>query len=323
MIEGQEGVSWEQWLALARACEINGFDGLFSSDHYLSLYKPASRGSLDTWTALAAIATHTEHIRLGSLVTPASMHHPGALAKVAASVDRMSGGRVELGLGAGWNESEHLAFGFPFPAVRERFDMLEEQLEIIRGLHREDDFRYQSANYVIEHGDCLPKPLQSPLPILIGGAGGPRMASLAARFANEFNSDGGTPQQCRERFNRVRAACEGVGRDPASITMSVMVTCVIGETDRDFRERVRRTAALMGISADELVRKRGAGWVFGTPRQATETIGALAEAGAQRIMLQHHLADDLDTPALLAREVLPTFVHRAPSSAPLGICRSL
>jgi F420-dependent oxidoreductase-like protein len=204
MIEGQEDVTWEQWVALAQTAERSGFEALFRSDHYLSVQGERSRGSLDAWTTLAALGTVTERIRLGSLVSPTSFRHPSVLAKAVVTADHVSGGRVELGIGAGWNEAEHSAYGFPFHDMRTRMDVLEEQLRIMRGLFGDGPFSFSGEHYELADVDSLPKPVQRPgPPIVIGGRGGPRSLRLAARYADEYNTVIATPEACRELRGRL------------------------------------------------------------------------------------------------------------------------
>ena len=189
MIEGQEGVSWDDWVALARACEEHGLEGLFRSDHYQSVFDISGRGSLDAWATLAGLAAVTERIRLGTMVSPATFRRPSVLSRMVATVDHISGGRVELGLGAGWNQAEHDAHGFPFPDLDERMELLEEQLEIVHRQWTEDEFSFQGRHYRLERCRAEPKPLQQPHPpIVMGGGAGPRVARLAARWADEYNT---------------------------------------------------------------------------------------------------------------------------------------
>src|SRR5439155_6405950 len=248
MIEGQEGVEWEHWLALAAACEQSGLEGLFRSDHYLSGFGPKERGTLDAWATLAALAARTERIRLGTLVSPVTFRHPSVLAKNALTVDHVSGGRVELGLGAGWNVEEHEAFGFDFPDLPERMAMLEGQLEVVTR----------------QWAEMNPKPVQQPHPpLIVGGAAGPRSLDLAVRFADEYNTTFASPEECAERRRRLDRACERHGRDPATIRFSLMTFGFVG-TDRAEVERRRRAVAkAIGRSPDEVPR-RNDGALVGT-----------------------------------------------------------
>src|ERR687888_2402020 len=200
MIEGQEGVAWSDWVALARACERLGFAALFRSDHYLSVEGRGERGSLDAWGTVSALGAITETLRFGTLVSPATFRHPSVLAKTATTADHISGGRVELGIGTGWLEAEHTAYGFPFPPMGERMAVLSEQLEIIRGQWGEHPFVYEGSHYRIEDLDARPKPVQRPHPpVIVGGSAGPRAAALAARWADEYNTIYVTPDGARER----------------------------------------------------------------------------------------------------------------------------
>ena len=207
MIEGQEDVTWEQWLALATACEEHGLEGLFRSDHYASVMGQPGRGSLDAWATLAALATRTSRIRLGTLVSPATFRHPSVLAKNVVTVDHISGGRAELGIGAGWNEYEHRAYGFPMPPTGARMAILAEQLEIIRRSWTEDAFSFAGEHYQVDDLRAQPKPVQQPRPtLLVGGSGGPRSMALAARFADEYNTLGAPLDELRDRRRRLEAA---------------------------------------------------------------------------------------------------------------------
>src|SRR5262245_1867469 len=251
MIEGQEGVTWDQWLSLALACEEHGFDGLFRSDHYLSFEHPKERGAFDAWATLAALASITERIRLGTLVSPGGFRHPSQLAKSVVTVDHASDGRAELGLGAGWFEREHRAFGFPFPSDMERMEVLEEQVEIVHRLWDRDleQVDFEGRHYRLEACTSLPRPLQDPHPpLIVGGGAGPRSAALAARWADEYNVVSVVPAAARSKRDRVAAACEQVGRDPAEVRFSVMTRLLVGADE----EGVRRNAtALMERTGED------------------------------------------------------------------------
>ncbi len=309
MVEGQEEVTWEQWLALAEACERAGLEGLFRSDHYLSVFGRDDRGSLDAWATLSGLAARTERIRLGTLVSPVTFRHPSELAKVVATVDHVSGGRVELGLGAGWNEAEHAAYGFPFPDVATRLEILAEQLEIVTRSWTEESFSFRGRHYALEDCRALPKPLQRPRPPLImGGAARPRSVALAVRFADEYNVVYATVDECRERRARVRAACEAAGRDPDTMRFSLMTGCVVGRDEDELRARLARVADVSGQPTGELDRllaDRRATWVVGTVEQAAERLRELEAAGVERVFLQHLAHDDVDMVDLLATDVVP------------------
>lgn len=308
MIEGQEGITWEQWLAIARACERLGVEALFTSDHYLSVMGARGRGSNDAWVLLSALAARTERLRLGTLVSPVTFRLPAVLAKAATTVDAISGGRVEIGLGAGWWEEEHRTHGFPFPPSAERLEMLEEQLEVVHGLLTQETFSFRGRHYALERCELLPKAVQRPHPpIIVGGAGGPRIARLAARWADEFNTVGGTPAEVAERFSRVRDAVDRAGRDPSAFTTSFMTWVYVGDDDRGYRERVERARAMdpRAGTIDEFLADIERDCIVGTPERAAARLSEYAAAGVQRVMLNHSLFDDLDTIELLAERVFP------------------
>lgn len=310
MLEGQEGVTWPDWLGAAHAAERLGFEAIFTSDHYLSVirHRDRDRGSFDAWTMLSALAASTETIRIGTMVSPVTFRLPAVLAKAAVTVDRVSGGRVEIGMGAGWWEDEHRAHGFPFPDTPTRFDMLEEQLEIVHGLLVEERFSFQGRHYRLDAVPFAPKGVQEPHPpIVVGGNGGPRVAALVSRWADEFNTVGPSPEQARERFRRVRDRLDADGRAQDSLTTSVMTWCYVGETERDAMrviEKARERAMRVARFEDELDELR-AHCVVGSVDQAVERLNAYAEAGVQRIMLNHELFDDLEMLEVLAERVFP------------------
>ena len=308
MIEGQENVSWEQWAAIARACEADGLEGLFRSDHYGSVKSDEPQGSLDAWTTLAGLAAETTRLRLGTLVSPVTFRHPSLLAKSVATVDHISGGRVELGIGAGWNEREHATYGFEFPGDAKRMQMLEEQIEIVHRQWTEDDFSFHGRHYRIDNLHALPKPVQRPHPpVIVGGAARARSAALAARWADEYNTVGASPQECRVRRERVARAFEDADRDPATLRFSLMTTVVVGSDKAEVVERGRRLMGRRGTDGDvdAWLREFEARWVVGTPDQVVARLEELEDAGVERVMLQHLLHEDLETIALLGREIAP------------------
>lgn len=306
MIEGQESVTWDQWLALAKACEDNGFEALFRSDHYLSVEGRTERGALDAWTTLAGLAAVTERIRLGTLVSPATFRHPSVLAKSALTVDHISGGRVELGLGAGWNEAEHRAFGFPFPSTRTRFDVMAEQAEIVVRSFDEGPFSFEGEHYKIENLDALPKAVQRPRPPLVmGGMAGPRSLAIAARWADEYNTVFVPPDEAGERREKWAHAWEDAGRDPAGLVFSVMTATMVGADEADLRRRAERLARQRGMDVDTMLPGARASGIVGTVDEVVERLKAYEGAGVQRVMLQHHLHDDLEMLELIGREVIP------------------
>jgi F420-dependent oxidoreductase-like protein len=306
MVEGQEGVTWEGWRALAAACEEHGFEALFRSDHYLSVMGQADRGSLDAWTTLAALAAVTSRVRLGTLVSPATFRHPSVLAKSAVTVDQVSGGRAELGIGAGWLEAEHRAYGFPFAELRTRMDVLAEQMEIVARSFADEPFSFKGEHYEIEDLDARPKPLQRPRPpVVVGGRGGRRSLALAARWADEYNTFSASVDEIRERREAFAVAWREAGRDPNAFRFSAMVAVLVGADERELSERVARLAEWQGREPSELLDSlRGTG-VVGTIDEAAERLAELEAAGAQRVMIQHLLHDDLDAVRLIGRELIP------------------
>jgi F420-dependent oxidoreductase-like protein len=308
MLEGQEGVTWEEWVAAARTAERLGFEAIFTSDHYFSVMGNRERGSSDAWTNLGGIAAATSTIRLGTLVSPVTFRPPAVLAKAAVTVDRISGGRVELGMGAGWWEEEHRTHGFPFPPDRERFDMLEEQLEIVHGLFTQDTFAFAGAHYRLEDVRFAPKGVQAPHPpIIVGGEAGPRLSRLVSRWANEYNAVGVGPADAAERIGRVRDRLEADGREQSTLTTSLMTWCYVGETEADALARIataRERAMRARKYEDELAELR-ATCIVGSVEQAAERLSEYAAAGVQRVMLNHELFDDLAMLEVLAEGVFP------------------
>ena len=300
-IEPQQGATYEQQLRVAQRAEALGFDALFRSDHFLTMGGDGLPGPTDAWVTLGALARETTRIRLGTLVTSATFRLPGLLAVQVAEVDAMSGGRVELGLGAGWYDGEHRAYGVPFPPLGERFERLEEQFAILTGMWTTplgEKFDFKGRHYTIKESPALPKPAQQPHPPLIVGGGGPsRTPRLAATYAAEFNLPFSSLAVTEEQFGRVRAACEQRGRDPKTMRFSAaqVVCCGIGEAE------VERRAANIGRNPDEL-REHG---VAGTPEEVVAGIRAFGDIGAETVYLQVLDLDDLDHLELLAKDVLP------------------
>ena len=304
--EPQLGADYQTLRKVALAAEELGFDAFFRSDHYLKMGDVSGLpGPTDAWATLAALAVETSRIRLGTLMTAATFRLPGPLAITVAQIDQMSGGRVEFGLGAGWYEAEHAAYGIPFPSLGERFDRLEEQLTIITGLWGTPDgqtFSFHGAHYRISDSPALPKPAQRPRPpVLLGGSGTRRTPRLAARFADEFNVPFGSVQDSAAGFARIREACEAVGRYPASMAYSVAQTVCCGKDEAEFR---RRSAAI-GRDPEDM-RKYGIG---GTPAEVAAKIEEFAEIGAERVYLQVLDLGDLDHLELIASDVAPQVQH--------------
>ena len=299
--EPQEGAEYGTLLAVAQAAEQLGFDAFFRSDHYLAIDASGLPGPTDAWITLAGLARETSRIRLGTLVTPVTFRLPGPLAITVAQVDRMSGGRVELGLGTGWFDAEHTAYGIPFPPLAERFDRLEEQLEVVTGLWGTAEgktFSFSGSYYTLTDSPALPKPVQRPRPpVLIGGGGERRTPRLAARFADEYNVPFDTVEASVAAFGRVRRACQEAGRDPGSLVYSAAQTVCCG---RDEAELARRAQA----TGEQLADLRQSG-LAGSPAEIVDKLGRFARAGAERIYLQVLDLHDLGHLELIAAEVMP------------------
>ena len=307
MLESQQGLSYGDHVAIAKRAEANGLETLFRSDHFQSFPGPTGQPTTDAWTIMAGLARDTERIGLGVLVSPVTFRHPGTFAKVVTTVDEMSGGRIEVGVGAGWNEIEHRQLGLAFPPITERADLMEDQLAILHGLWGEPDgWSYDGHQVSIKDADFNPKPVDVPgrprTPIggarprlLVGGQGSPRSYRLAARYADEFNLSSSDPAQARSAFAAFDAACADAGRDPAALTRSTMAGVLIGR-DRGEMDR-RLAAALAAFGADDdgsWLEERLQRWITGTPDEARAMVRRFADAGVERIMLQDLLPWDLD-----------------------------
>jgi alkanesulfonate monooxygenase SsuD/methylene tetrahydromethanopterin reductase-like flavin-dependent oxidoreductase (luciferase family) len=306
MIEGQEDVTWADWLALAGACEEHGVEALFRSDHYLSVEGHAGRGSLDAWATIVALAAVTSTLRLGTLVSPATFRHPSELAKVVTTADHVSGGRVELGMGTGWLEAEHRAYGFPFPPLGERFAELEEQLQMVSREWADGPFSFDGRRYTVRDLDALPKPVQRPRPnLIVGGRGGGRSVSLGARFADEYNTFYKTADQCAAIRRELDDACSREGREP--VPLSLMTGWMVGEDRAELLDRAGRLAEWRGHpdGARSLLDTLDDSCIVGTLEQATEQLAGLAAAGVERVMLQHLLHRDLGAVMQIGRQVAP------------------
>ncbi len=307
MIEGQEDVTWPQWVALARACEEHGIPALFRSDHYMNLDgQHPDRGALDAWATVCGLAGVTSSLRLGTMVSPATFRHPSNLAKLVVSADHISEGRVELGLGAGWHEREHAAYGFPFPPTAERMEILEEQLQIVLGNWGEERFDFAGNHYRLDGLEARPKPVQVPHPPLImGGNAGPRSAALAAAYADEYNTVFPTEAEVRARRQKITEACSAAGRE--AIPFSIMTSLVAGRDEGELRDRADRLLKKVGSdqSVMEFLAEPPSGWLVGTVGQLVDRMQTLREAGVSRIMCQHLVHDDLEAVALIGRELAP------------------
>jgi alkanesulfonate monooxygenase SsuD/methylene tetrahydromethanopterin reductase-like flavin-dependent oxidoreductase (luciferase family) len=301
MIEGQEGVTWDDWVALAEACEEHGVETLFRSDHYLS-GTDESRPVLDAWATIAGLAARTSKLKFGTLVSPVTFRHPSVLARAAATADEISGGRVTLGIGAGWMEREHGAYGFDFGSARDRVEWLGEQVEIVYRLLREDRVDFAGAHYRISDAPGLRRP---ELPILVGGSAKPGTARPAVRFADEYNTSFATVEEARARKLALDEACEHAGRDPATLSYSLMAPCVVGGDEAAVHESARRIGARFGRDPDQVLERYGERGPVGTVEQVTARLRELEEVGYERVMLQHLVHDDLETVALIGREIVP------------------
>jgi F420-dependent oxidoreductase-like protein len=307
MTEPQQGLSYDEILAAARTAEAAGLEAFFRSDHYASFPGEAGLPTTDAWATLAGLARDTTRIRIGSLVSPVTFRIPGQFAKMVATVDEMSDGRVEVGMGAGWNDEEHAELGIPFPPLGERYEMLEEAVAIVHGLCTEPDgWRFEGRHWSVEGSRFHAKPERAGRrhpPIILGGDGGPRLARLAAQYADEFNLVSANPQRAREAFGRMRDACAAIGRDPDSLRLSAMTGVLIAESPIELRDRIREQLAFTGASgdADAWLAERRQRWILGTLDEAGERAQALAETGVERIMLQDFLPRDLDMISLMGR----------------------
>jgi F420-dependent oxidoreductase-like protein len=303
MIEGQEGVSWKQWCDLANACEEHGVATLYRSDHYISQANETGNVAHDAWTTIAALAVRTTTLRFGTLVSPATFRLPGLLANIAATADHVSGGRIELGLGAGWMEREHRAYGFPFPETSVRLEMFAEQLEIVHRLWTEDRVDFRGRHYTLEDAPAQPKPVQRPHPpLLVGGSGTRGTAEPAARFADEYNTPFASPEEFARIRAKVAAACERIGRNPATMRFSLMTGCLIGTTREEALERARQLYGRMPRDADfdtwlESYSQRS---LIGSVDEVAERLRQYERAGCQAVMLQHLVHADLEPVRLIA-----------------------
>ena len=313
MCEPQQGMSYAEILALAQTAEEAGFESFFRSDHYSSFPGEAGLPTTDAWATLAGIARETKRITFGALVSPVTFRQPGNFAKLVTTVSEMSGGRVEVGVGAGWNDEEHAQHAIPYPDTRERYDMLEEQLAILHGLWTEPDgWSYEGGHWSVRDARFYPKPLaprgRRHPNIIVGGGGGPRMCALVARYADEMNISSKGPAAVAQAFERLDDACRAEGRDPSDVTRSVMTGVLVGESETDVRDRVGQLMDLFGSNsedADAWLDERRKRWIIGTPDEARERIESFAAAGTERIMLQTFLPRDLDMVRLIGRELLP------------------
>ena len=319
MIEAQQGLSYADQLAIVQRAEAAGFESFFRSDHYASFPGSTDQATTDAWAVLAGLSRETSKISLGALVSPVTFRHPGNFVKLVTTVDEMSGGRIEVGVGAGWNDADHKQHGLPFPDMKERADLMEDQLALLHGLWEEKaGWKFDGHQIKVRGGKLIPGPVQHddrPVGkngrrrprILTGGDGSPRGFRLAARYADEFNLTGASPNVAREKGAELDAACAAAGRDARSLTRSAMVGTLIGR-DRD--EVARRADALLaefgeeGKSGLDWLQSRRSRWIMGTPDEARAMVERYAEAGIERLMLQDFLPHDLEHIDLMARELI-------------------
>jgi alkanesulfonate monooxygenase SsuD/methylene tetrahydromethanopterin reductase-like flavin-dependent oxidoreductase (luciferase family) len=319
MIEAQQGLSYEDQLAIVRRAEAAGFESFFRSDHYASFPGDADQPTTDAWAVLAGLARETSTITLGALVSPVTFRHPGNFVKLVTTVDAMSGGRIEVGVGAGWNEADHEQHGLPFPDIKDRADLMEDQLALLHGLWEEKPgWRFDGHKVKVRGGKLVPLPVQregrpigrngrSRPRILTGSEGSPRAFRLAARYADEFNLSSSSPDVAAKKQKELDAACEAAGRDPRSLTRSTMAGTLIGRNEAEVSRRADDLLRAFGQQASsgiEWLNARRGRWIMGTPDQARDMVQRFADAGIERIMLQDFLPHDLEMIDLMAEELI-------------------
>jgi len=319
MIEAQMGLSYEDQLAIVQRAEAAGFEAFFRSDHYASFPGSSEQASTDTWAVLAGLARETSTIHLGSLVSPVTFRHPGNFAKVVTTVDEMSGGRIEVGVGAGWNDDDHLPLGIPYPEIKERADLMEDQLALLHGLWEEaPGWDFDGHAIKVRGGALRPGPVQvdgRPVGkngrfrprILTGSEGSPRGYRLAAKYSDEFNFSSSSPDSLGEKQAALAEACRAVGRDPRTLTRSTMAGALVGRDEAEVERRAESLMAAFGQDARggvEWLNARRNRWIFGTADQARAMVARYADAGIERIMLQDFLPHDLELIDLFAEELV-------------------
>jgi alkanesulfonate monooxygenase SsuD/methylene tetrahydromethanopterin reductase-like flavin-dependent oxidoreductase (luciferase family) len=320
MLEPQQGMSYDDQLASATRAEANGFDAFFRADHFASFPGEAGQPTTDAWSVLAGLARETKRITLGALVSPVTFRHPGVLAKVVTTVDEMSGGRIEVGVGAGWNDLEHRQLGLEFPPIEQRADLLEDQLAILHGLWGEPDGWSYDGLSGIRVRDALfrPRPIETEgrptTPaggrrprIIVGSGGSPRSYRLAARYADEYNLSSASPTRAAEVRQKLDDACRAIGRDPSTLARSTMAGVLVGRTEEEVAERERTLIEAFGADAETgeaWLEERRLRWVYGTPDQARAQIERFAEVGIGRIMLQDFTPWDLDMVDVMGQELV-------------------
>jgi F420-dependent oxidoreductase-like protein len=307
MIEGQEGLTWERWRRLAEVTEASGYEALFRSDHLTPFGGDPGRATLETWASLAWLATGTRRIRFGPLVSPLTFYHPAILAKRAAALDELSGGRFDLGIGAGWHEGEHRMFGIPFPPLRERMDRLECGARVIRALEQGQPVTLEQPYYALVQAQSAPRPVKGRIPLIVGARGERRALRIVAAHADEWNTTRVTFDDYRAKCLVLAEHCRAVGRDPETIRRSLMIPVAIGRTAAEVDARRAKIAATFPRMPLDEAGWRAAAFLHGSPAQVAEDLARWRDLGIQRVMFQMLDQEDMAAIELIAREVMPAF----------------
>jgi F420-dependent oxidoreductase-like protein len=307
MVEGQNGLTWERWIHILKLAERLGFPTVFRSDHY---FIGPQQDSLEAYLSFAVAARETSTIRFGPLVSPVTFRSPVDVGRMAAQIDQLSAGRFVMGMGAGWNEAEHKAYGIPFPPVKERFDRLEEAIQVVRALWAPGPATFEGRYYRLDGADCRPKPAAGRPPILIGGSGEKRTLKLVARYADEWNAVNVAPEAYAAKVQVLQRHCEAEGRDPAAIRRSLMTFAVIGPDERSLDSATGRMMQMWGAPAGTKLADyrevlRGRGMMVGGKDEVLQVLGKYAELGLQEVQFQHFSFDDDTVPEFLAAEIAP------------------
>lgn len=313
MIEGQEGLTWERWRRIVETADQGGFDSVWRSDHLVSVMGKSERPTLALWPSLTAVAMWSDRLEFGQLVSPTTFRHPVHMTYDAIALDQLSNGRYHLGVGTGWNENEHRAFGFPLPPVGERMDRFEEALKVISLLMTGERTSFAGNHYQLDMAEVSARPTrESGVPLVIGGGGEKRTLRLVAEYADEWNVTPIGHDEYRHKNEVLSQHCADLGRDPSSITRSIMVGHIVGRDDAEIRKRAERLQEITGQQGGDidemLATRRGRGWLIGTPSAVIEQIKAREEQGLERFMLQTLDMDDIDALELIASDILPAVV---------------